>query len=128
MMGEQYKNLSLNEIAEFRNGKAISPELYSPTGKNPVFGANGRIALSDEILNPDPVIAIGRVGAYCGSVHYVSQPSWVTDNAIIAVPKKPNDVRFLYYLLSWLDLRRTAIGSAQPLMTQGGLKVKHKVT
>ena len=66
---------------------------------------------------------IGRVGAYCGCVHYVSRASWVTDNAIVALPKDGNDIRYLFYLLGSLELQRTAIGSAQPLMTQGGLKV-----
>ncbi|MCG2738637.1 MAG: restriction endonuclease subunit S [Syntrophaceae bacterium] len=123
MGGEAFEELTLDDIADFRNGKAISPEKYSPEGRYPVFGANGQIARSNAILNPEPVIAIGRVGAYCGSVYYISEPSWVTDNAIVAIPKKPNDLRFLHYLLGSLDLRRTAIGSAQPLMTQGGLKV-----
>jgi type I restriction enzyme S subunit len=123
MPGEMYEQLRLGNIADFRNGKAISPDRYSPTGEYPVFGANGQIARSNGVLNPDPVIVIGRVGAYCGSVYYVPEPSWVTDNAIVAIPKKGNDLRFLYYLLGSLDLRRTAIGSAQPLITQGGLRV-----
>ena len=123
MAGEMYEELRLGNIADFRNGKAISPDRYSPTGEYPVFGANGQIARSNGVLNPDPVIVIGRVGAYCGSVYYVPEPSWVTDNAIVAIPKRGNDLRFLYYLLGSLDLRRTAIGSAQPLITQGGLRI-----
>jgi type I restriction enzyme S subunit len=123
MAGDAYERLPLGDIADFRNGKAISPERYSPTGKFSVFGANGQIARSGDVLNPEPVIAIGRVGAYCGSVHYIPEPSWVTDNAIIAIPKKQNNLRYLFYLLRSLDLRQTAIGSAQPLMTQGGLRV-----
>jgi len=118
----------LSEIAEFRNGKALSPAKYLRSGKYPVFGSNGQIARANDVLNPEPVIVIGRVGAYCGCVHYVPKPSWVTDNAIVAVAKNGNDVRYLFYLFSSLGLERTAIGSAQPLMTQGGLKaVRTKV-
>jgi type I restriction enzyme S subunit len=119
--------MSLEEIADFRNGKAISPERYSEDGQYPVFGANGQIARSDDVLNTEAVVVIGRVGAYCGSVHYIPEPSWVTDNAIVATAKSGNDVRFLYYLFYYLELRRTAIGSAQPLITQGGLKVVQTV-
>jgi len=122
-VSEAFKCCTLDDICDLRNGKAISPEKYSPEGRYPVFGANGQIARSNDLLNPEPVTAIGRVGAYCGSVYYVSEPSWVTDNAIVAIPKKGNDSRFLHYLLGSLDLRRTAIGSAQPLLTQGGLKI-----
>ena len=122
MAGSSFAEASLADIADFRNGKAISPQNYTPTGSHPVFGSNGEIARTNEVLNPKPVIAIGRVGAYCGCVHYIPRPSWVTDNAIVAQPKGSNDLRFLFYLLGSLELRRTAIGSAQPLMTQGGLK------
>ncbi|RKY06561.1 MAG: restriction endonuclease subunit S [Planctomycetota bacterium] len=118
-----WKETTLDEIADFRNGKGLSNDLYTDNGKYPVWGSNGQIASTDELLNSDPVIVIGRVGAYCGSVYHIDEPSWVTDNAIVAEAKGGNDLRFLYYLLKKLDIARTAIGSAQPLMTQGGLKV-----
>jgi type I restriction enzyme, S subunit len=118
-----FPEMSLAEIADFRNGKAISPEKYTQVGKYPVYGSNGQIARTDEVLSQDPAIVIGRVGAYCGCVHFAPHASWVTDNAIIASPKAGNDLRYLFYLLGSLQLERTAIGSAQPLMTQGGLKV-----
>ena len=123
MANSSFADVSLGDIADFRNGKAISPEKYTAGGKHPVFGSNGQIARSDEVLYPEPAIVIGRVGAYCGCVHYVPRASWVTDNAIVALPKDGNDIRYLFYLLGSLELQRTAIGSAQPLMTQGGLKV-----
>ena len=123
MASSSFADVSLGDIADFRNGKAISPEKYTPAGKHPVFGSNGQIARSDDVLYPEPAIVIGRVGAYCGCVHYVPRASWVTDNAIVALPKLGNDIRYLFYLLGSLELQRTAIGSAQPLMTQGGLKV-----
>ncbi len=123
MAASTFAEVSLGDIADFRNGKAISPEKYTPIGKHPVFGSNGQIARSDEVLYPHPAIVIGRVGAYCGCVHYVPKASWITDNAIVALPKDGNDIRYLFYLLGSLELQRTAIGSAQPLMTQGGLKV-----
>lgn len=123
MANSSFADVSLGDIANFRNGKAISPEKYTAGGKHPVFGSNGQIARSDEVLYPEPAIVIGRVGAYCGCVHYVPRASWVTDNAIVALPKDGNEIRYLFYLLGSLELQRTAIGSAQPLMTQGGLKV-----
>lgn len=123
MADSSFAEVALGEIADFRNGKAISPEKYTAAGMHPVFGSNGQIARSDEVLYAEPAIVIGRVGAYCGCVHFVPRASWVTDNAIVALPKKGNDIRYLFYLLGSLELQRTAIGSAQPLMTQGGLKV-----
>lgn len=113
----------LGDIADFKNGKALPKEHYLASGQWPVYGSNGEIARTDYILNPEKVISIGRVGAYCGAVYAIRTKSWVTDNAIIAEPKEGTDFDFLFYLLSSLQLNRTAIGSAQPLLTQGGLKV-----
>ncbi len=123
MAGDTFRECTLDDIADFCNGKSLPSDRYSPFGRHPVFGANGQIARTDELLNREPVVVIGRVGAYCGSVHHVNKPSWVTDNAIVATAKPSVDFRFLFYRLKSLELRRTAIGSAQPLMTQGGLKV-----
>jgi type I restriction enzyme S subunit len=118
-----FSNCTLDDLADFRNGKFISPSRYSPSGKYPVFGSNGLINRTDDLLNAAPVVVIGRVGAFCGSIHAANEPSWVTDNAIVVEPKPDVDYRFLYYRLKSLDLNRTAIGSAQPLVTQSGLKI-----
>lgn len=76
------------------------------------------MGFSDE-ANSSNVVIIGRVGAYCGSVHYSSDECWVSDNAIIATSKPNNSIKYLYYLLSSLNLNQHHIGGAQPLMTQG---------
>lgn len=123
MSNSGFVTLTLADLAEFCNGKAISPSFYLPYGKYPVFGSNGQIARTDELLNPFPVIVIGRVGAFCGSVYRVDEPSWTTDNAIVVKPQPHIDFGFLYYRLKSLDINRIAIGSAQPLVTQGGLKI-----
>ncbi|MEE4312972.1 MAG: restriction endonuclease subunit S, partial [Desulfofustis sp.] len=122
-MASEWLECCLGDIASFKNGKGLKKDLYSPTGKNPVWGSNGQIARTNELLNEHPVIVIGRVGAYCGSVHAVTEPNWVTDNAILSMPLTGNDFRYLYYLMTSLQLERTAIGSAQPLLTQSGLKI-----
>lgn len=121
MSRPDFDEVCLGDVAELRNGKSLSPKLYAPTGKYPVFGSNGPIATTNELLNKDPVVVVGRVGAYCGAIHLSLGPSWVTDNAIVARPKSGGDVRYLYYRLRALDLRATASGSAQPLVTQAGL-------
>jgi type I restriction enzyme S subunit len=123
MLRKEFPPCTLDDLADFRHGKSLSPSLYSSRGSHPVFGSNGQIARSDEVLNERPSVVIGRVGAYCGSVYAIREPAWVTDNAIIAEPKPDVDFSYLYYCLRALDLNRTAIGSAQPLLTQGGLRV-----
>lgn len=113
-----YKNVKLNEIAIFKNGKKKPDEI----GEIPVYGGNGIFGYTNE-FNQEKVLIIGRVGAYCGSVHYEPNLSWVSDNAIaVKNIKGISDILYLKYLLKTLQLNRRRIGTSQPLLTQSILK------
>jgi type I restriction enzyme, S subunit len=122
-MSNLHPYLLLDEIANFANGKALATSKYDEKGMFPVYGSNGIIAFSNEKRYDDGVTVIGRVGAYCGSLYFTNGPAWITDNAIVSTGKNGLENHFLYYLFRTLKLNRTAIGSAQPLLTQSGLKV-----
>lgn len=61
---------------------------------------------------------VGRVGSYCGSVHYSPNKCWVTDNAIIGGVKNRKEARFWFYKLLSLELNNHRAGSGQPLLNQ----------
>lgn len=103
----------------FANGRT-SPN-REDTAPVPVFGSNGLIGKANEFNSPPNTIVIGRVGSYCGSVHFSSKACWVTDNAIRATAKGENDPNFLYYLLKQLNLNNWRSGSGQPLINQSTL-------
>ena len=117
-MGEWTKEM-LGSYMEFRNGKT-SPN-RSETGAFIVFGSNGAIGRASEANADSDTIIVGRVGTYCGSLHYSSSPCWVTDNAIICTPHK-NEKRFWFYVLLSLNLNNYRAGSGQPLLNQNILK------
>ncbi|MFB4306761.1 hypothetical protein [Actinomadura sp. GTD37] len=108
-------DVTLGEIVAFSNGKSRPAEgsAYRTYGANGVIGTAG-----DFNAGPDSTV-VGRVGSYCGAVHYTTEPCWVTDNAIIAAPKEGVNPRYVYYLLKRLALNRHRIGSGQPLLTHG---------
>ncbi|MCY4374863.1 MAG: restriction endonuclease subunit S [Spirochaetaceae bacterium] len=115
-MGRSWNDAALGELLSFANGRS-SPE-RDERFSHPVYGSNGLIGYSEE-TNADPdTIIIGRVGSYCGSLHYSSDDCWVTDNAIRATAIEDNDSRFLYYLLQTLSLNDWRAGSGQPLLNQ----------
>ncbi|TDC86340.1 restriction endonuclease subunit S [Actinomadura sp. 7K507] len=108
-------DVHLAELVTFSNGKSHPAE--GPDYRT--YGANGVIGTSAHYnATPDTTI-VGRVGSYCGVVHYSDDRCWVTDNAIIATPKTDVNPRYIYYLLKRLDLNRYRIGSGQPLLTHG---------
>lgn len=110
-MNENVKQL--DTILQFKNGKK------RPKGEGdiPVYGGNGILGYTND-SNNENCIAIGRVGAYCGSVYYEQNKCWISDNAIAAQVKDGADVVYAYYLLKSLNLNERRIGTSQPLLTQ----------
>lgn len=106
----------LGAFVEFKNGRS-SPD-RTDSGAFAVFGSNGEIGKADVTNAPEGTLVIGRVGSYCGSVHYSTNKCWVTDNAIIGSSRTQKDSRFWYYKLSSLDLNNYRAGSGQPLLNQ----------
>lgn len=115
-MSFEFDDTSLGQALAFANGRT-SPE-RNEVGRFVVFGSNGPIGRSDEHNSPRNTIVIGRVGSYCGSVHFSGEPCWVTDNAIRAKVLPGTHPYFMYSLLRMLDLNRWRAGSGQPLLNQ----------
>lgn len=110
---------NLSEYLSFKNGKS-SPE-RNDKAPFPVFGSNGLIGYADKTNSGHNTIIIGRVGSYCGSVHFSDKPCWVSDNAIICTSKNLDDSLFWYYFLTFSDLNQYRSGSGQPLLNQSTL-------
>ncbi len=114
--GSEWRKSFLRDLLSFANGK--SSPTRSDALSHPVYGSNGVIGFSNH-ANADPnTIVIGRVGTYCGSLHYSDRMCWVTDNAIQANAINGNDAGFLFYLLQTLRLNDRRAGSGQPLLNQ----------
>ena len=107
---------NLGSLLSLSNGKS-SPERSNGL-PYPVYGGNGVIGFCDEVNSSPGTIIIGRVGSYCGSVHFSDSSCWVTDNAIRAKAVNGNDARFLFYMLQTLHLNNYRVGSGQPLLNQ----------
>ncbi|OUD35393.1 restriction endonuclease subunit S [Flavobacterium sp. FPG59] len=113
---------TINEYADFKNGKGIKKEHLNDTGQFAVYGSNGIVGRTDHVLFSEPVIAIGRVGANYGEVHYSLDKCWISDNSITAQPVKKEYFWWLILILKNINYSNIAGGSAQPLITQGQLK------
>ncbi|MDP7721258.1 restriction endonuclease subunit S [Mycobacterium sp. TY814] len=108
--------LRLGDHLDFRSGRAApKPRIRGPFR---VYGANGAIGSAAARNAAGPVIVIGRVGTYCGSVHYSDSDIWVTDNAFTCRPKNAAETRFWYYALRAVGLNGHRCGSGQPLLNQ----------
>ena len=114
--------VELGELIALRNGISISNTLVSNRGKYPVCGSNGIYGYTDnnDKLLFGETIVVGRVGAYCGNVHYYDVPIWVTDNAIVVTVTNKDKLKtkYLYYFLLSKDLGKYANVTGQPYISQ----------
>ncbi len=106
----------LGDHLEFSNGTG-SPA-RSRRGRFPVYGANGAIGYAARANAGGPLIVLGRVGSYCGSLRYCDSDVWVTDNALVCRAKDPRETRYWYYALHTCRLGDHRAGSGQPLLNQ----------
>tara|TARA_R110001592_G_scaffold363387_1_gene686816 strand:+ start:2271 stop:3599 length:1329 start_codon:yes stop_codon:yes gene_type:complete len=111
---------NLGDFVLFKNGKS-SPN-RDDSNNIPVFGSNGVIGYSCSANTPSNSLIVGRVGSYCGSVYYSYEKCWVTDNAIMGLPKYDREFEFWYFFLLSLNLNSYRSGSGQPLINQATLK------
>lgn len=118
-MSEHWISTTLGEYILFKNGKS-SPS-RDIAEDIPVYGSNGIIGFSSESNAEEDSLIIGRVGSYCGSVYHSKKKCWVTDNAIIGLPKVKGESEFWYFLLTKLQLNSYRSGSGQPLVNQSTL-------
>ena len=113
-------NVKLGEHLTFSNGS--SSPVRASGGRFPVYGANGPIGRATEQNAHGPLIVLGRVGSYCGSLHYCDGDVWVTDNAMVCRAKNPDETRYWYYALQTCRLNEHRTGSGQPLLNQAILR------
>jgi len=88
-----------------------------------VFGSNGPIGWTSEILSHGPGVILGRKGAYRG-VQFSKEPFFVIDTAYYVVPKSNLDMRWLYYAIVYHKLGEIDDGSPIPSTTRAAVYVR----
>lgn len=118
-----FEQLKGNELFKFSSGKFLPEEKRKGCGV-PVYGGNGIAWYTDTFLIEYPTIIIGRVGAQCGNIHLVTEPVWITDNAIYIKEQKTDKFRlkFLSELMIIMNFYQYADFSGQPKITQKPLE------
>lgn len=120
---EAWEIAALGSVFKLTSGKGIPirhlPKLESDKANVPVYGGNGLAGFTTAALVEPPVVVVGRVGEYCGVVHLVKEPSWISDNALYTKEfVREADVGFLSELLRFIDLSKLRKRTGQPLVSQ----------
>ena len=80
----------------------------------PVYGSNGLRGFTDSYNYDGECAIVGRQGAYCGNVKYVSGKSYMSEHAIVAKTNPNHNNKYFAYKLSLAKLGRFSGQAAQP--------------
>ena len=117
-----WRKIKLRYEIEIQSGEFVSNTELETGGDYPVFGGNGIMGYVSKFNIESERLIIGRVGAKCGNVHHVENSAWISDNALILATY--HNYRYLFYLLTEMNLNSISSQSAQPLIT--GTKIKNE--
>jgi len=108
----------LGDLIKVRSGNFLPAKNMDSEGQYPVYGGNGINGYHSEYMFEQPVIVLGRVGAYCGAIYYSEPNCWVTDNALY-VAEQSDDLhpRYLTEALRVANLNQYAGRAGQPLIS-----------
>lgn len=123
MIPEHWEVRRLKYIGTINSGDSITNKDLKEFDKYPVWGGNGLMGYTNKYNKDKNAIIIGRVGALCGNVRYLSSPTFITDNALIYNIIGSINHQFLFYAMQAANLNSLNTSNAQPLIT--GTKVKN---
>lgn len=109
----------LVEVLELAYGKNLPKGQRDESGSVPVYGSNGITGRHSVALVHEPTVIVGRKGS-AGAVHYVEEPCFPIDTTYFVRPRSGYafEPKFLYYLLSQLDLPRLSTATGVPGLTR----------
>ncbi|EYA96867.1 type I restriction modification DNA specificity domain protein [Bacteroides fragilis str. S38L5] len=111
----EWKKCTIDDLCEeFKSGKNIKADNILNEGEYPVFGGNGLRGYTDCYNHEGDYVLIGRQGALCGNIRFVTGKTYITEHAIAAKATNNNNTRFLESLFIQLNLGKFSDQSAQP--------------
>jgi len=119
-----WQSLPLIEVATLQRGYDLPVQDRRPGGI-PIFAANGPVGMHSEAQCDGPGVVTGRSGTI-GKVHYSSGSYWPLNTSLYVKDFHGNHPRFIYWLLSGLNLERFHEGSGVPTLNRNnvhGVKV-----
>jgi restriction endonuclease S subunit len=109
-MKKGWKEKSVGEILQLVYGKPLDASDRKPNGRFPVYGANGEKDRTDKFYHDKPSIIVGRKGS-AGEINLTEIKFWPLDvTYFVTFDERQHDLRFLYYLLTTLEITKLAKG------------------
>lgn len=110
---EGWKVEKLTKLVEIKYGKDHSK---LDVGNIPVYGSGGIMRYCNKTLYDKETVLIPRKGSL-NNIMYANNPLWTVDTMFYTVMLRKNIAKYLYYVLSKIDMESFNAGAALPSMT-----------
>jgi len=105
-----WEKKKIGDFLKLEYGKPLDKSFRKNDGKYPVYGANGIKTWSDQFYCDKATIIVGRKGS-AGELTLTQEYFWPLDvTYFVKFDEKKYDLKFIYFLLSRLDLPSLATG------------------
>jgi len=109
----------LGRIASLQRGYDIVEAQLIP-GPAPVISSSGVIGYHNLATSTGPNVVVGRKGSI-GNVHYVTTDFWAHDTSLFVTNFYGNNVKYVFYLFTSLDLGRYGTKSGSPSLNRNDI-------
>ena len=106
--------IELGELCDKGTSNLAQKDLLIDSGRYPVYGAAGEITKVDSYQQSKPYLGIVKDGAGVGRVMRLPSNSSVIGTLQYIFPKENVDLKYLYYLIKYLDLGKSNTGATIP--------------
>ena len=110
---EGWKVERLTKLIEIKYGKDHSK---LDDGNIPVYGSGGIMRYCNKALYDKETVLIPRKGSL-NNIMYANRPLWTVDTMFYSIMLRKNIAKYLYYVLSKIDMESFNAGAALPSMT-----------
>ena len=108
-----WKVMKLDKILTVRYGKDHSK---IEDGDIPILGSGGIMRFGNKELYASESVLIPRKGSL-NNIMYIDEPFWTVDTMFFTEMKYKNIAKYIYYVLSGIDMESFNSGAALPSMT-----------
>ena len=108
-----WKVEKLTKLVEIKYGKDHSK---LDDGNIPVYGSGGIMRYCNKALYDKETVLIPRKGSL-NNIMYANRPLWTVDTMFYSIMLRKNFAKYLYYVLSKIDMESFNAGAALPSMT-----------
>lgn len=109
----------LRHACFLQRGSDLSKDAFID-GPYPVMGSNGVIGNHYKMTTKGPSLTVGRSGSV-GKVNLVEGDFWAHNTALFLKKGYGNNLKYLYYVLSSIDINLVSNGSAVPTLDRNNV-------